>query len=268
MAVAQIGHELAHRWSTRTRAIVNGETIELRGPHDPWGMSGATHWPASVTHAGAVPVQPAGRSVHHGRRELEGQRRRHVHPARERDDESGVGVFVSRALSDGLPAGVEGAGLLHPAESAATSAARPKARTSSPADKMPITIQDVIAHNGPRVPSFENSPKALNTAIVAVTLHGRQPTRRDAHAARRHPTGVDRLLVQGHRRRLHACPPARGRGSVRCGRFNSSGSSARSRSRSASIRTTWMHWRRITGHAWPRSFTGWSGAFSCPSLSA
>ena len=49
MAVAQIGHELAHRWSTRTRAIVNGETIELRGPHDPWGMSGATHWPASVT---------------------------------------------------------------------------------------------------------------------------------------------------------------------------------------------------------------------------
>ena len=49
MAVAQIGHELAHRWSTRTRAIVKGETIELRGPHDPWGMSGATHWPASVT---------------------------------------------------------------------------------------------------------------------------------------------------------------------------------------------------------------------------
>ena len=49
MAVAQIGHELAHRWSTRTRAIVNGETIELRGPHDPWGMSGATHWPGSVT---------------------------------------------------------------------------------------------------------------------------------------------------------------------------------------------------------------------------
>jgi hypothetical protein len=26
------------------------------------------------------------------------------------------------------------------------------------------------------VPSFENSPKALNTAMVAVTLHGRQPT--------------------------------------------------------------------------------------------
>ena len=37
-------------------------------------------------------------------------------------------------------------------------------------------IQDVIAHNGPRVPSFEDSPKAYNTAIVAVTLHGRRPS--------------------------------------------------------------------------------------------
>ena len=44
------------------------------------------------------------------------------------------------------------------------------------ADKVTITIQDVIAHNGPRVPSFENSPKAYNTAIVAVTLRGRRPS--------------------------------------------------------------------------------------------
>jgi hypothetical protein len=43
-------------------------------------------------------------------------------------------------------------------------------------DKIPITIKDVIAHNGPRVPSFETSPKAYNTAMVAVTLHGRKPT--------------------------------------------------------------------------------------------
>jgi hypothetical protein len=44
------------------------------------------------------------------------------------------------------------------------------------ADKVTITIEDVIAHNGPRVPSFENAPKAYNTAMVAVTLHGRQPS--------------------------------------------------------------------------------------------
>jgi hypothetical protein len=44
------------------------------------------------------------------------------------------------------------------------------------AEKIRITIQDVIAHNGPRVPSFENSPKAYNTAMVAVTLNGQQPS--------------------------------------------------------------------------------------------
>ena len=53
----------------------------------------------------------------------------------------------------------------------------PEGQTIVKAEKVTITIQDVIAHNGPRVPSFENSPKALNTAIVAVTLHGRQPSR-------------------------------------------------------------------------------------------
>ena len=68
---------------------------------------------------------------------------------------------------------------------------------------MTITIQDVIAHNGPRVPSFENSPKALNTAIVAVTLHGRQPSRAMLTQLEGIARGVDRLLVQGHRRRVH-----------------------------------------------------------------
>ena len=51
----------------------------------------------------------------------------------------------------------------------------PEGQNIVKADKVTITIQDVIAHNGPRVPSFEKSPKAYNTAIVAVTLHGRQP---------------------------------------------------------------------------------------------
>ena len=70
------------------------------------------------------------------------------------------------------------------------------------ADKVTITIQDVIAHNGPRVPSFENSPKAYNTAIVAVTLHGRQPECVDARPARRYRGGVEGLLEQDHWRRV------------------------------------------------------------------
>ena len=43
-------------------------------------------------------------------------------------------------------------------------------------EKTTITIQDVIAHNGPRLPPFDTSPKAFNTAMVVVTLNGRKPT--------------------------------------------------------------------------------------------
>ena len=52
----------------------------------------------------------------------------------------------------------------------------PEGRAIVKADKVTITIEDVIAHNGPRVPSFEDAPKVYNTAIVAVTLHGRRPS--------------------------------------------------------------------------------------------
>jgi hypothetical protein len=51
----------------------------------------------------------------------------------------------------------------------------PEGQAIVAAEKVRITIQDVIAHNGPRVPSFDSAPKAFNTAVVAVTLNGRRP---------------------------------------------------------------------------------------------
>ena len=44
------------------------------------------------------------------------------------------------------------------------------------ADRIDITIEDVIAHNGPRAPSFEDAPKDFSTAFVAVVLPGRTPS--------------------------------------------------------------------------------------------
>jgi hypothetical protein len=44
------------------------------------------------------------------------------------------------------------------------------------ADKIDVTIDDIIAHNGPRVPSFENAPKDFATAFVAVVLPGHTPS--------------------------------------------------------------------------------------------
>lgn len=44
------------------------------------------------------------------------------------------------------------------------------------ADRIDITVEDVIAHNGPRVPSFEDAPKNFSTAFVAVVLPGETPS--------------------------------------------------------------------------------------------
>jgi hypothetical protein len=175
MAVAQISHELGHRWSTRTRAIVNGDTIELRGPHDPWGMSGATHWPGSVSTPVPFPYsRPVEASIMGG--------------ANYKDNGDGtftrlVGGTMNPAsgfsylelyLMGFLPAsGVPDFFILRNQRNTGTT---PEGNAIVTAETVRITIQDVIAHNGPRVPSFENSPKAYNTALVAVTLPGRQPS--------------------------------------------------------------------------------------------
>jgi hypothetical protein len=44
------------------------------------------------------------------------------------------------------------------------------------AERIDITIEDVIAHNGPRVPSFADAPREFTTAFVAVVLPGRTPS--------------------------------------------------------------------------------------------
>src|SRR5262245_63253160 len=51
-------------------------------------------------------------------------------------------------------------------------------------DKTVVTIQDVIAAMGPRVPDVEHSQKKFNTAIVVVTMPGKQPTKELLSAAK------------------------------------------------------------------------------------
>jgi hypothetical protein len=43
-------------------------------------------------------------------------------------------------------------------------------------DKVVITIQDVIAANGPRLPAFDQAQKEFNTGIVAVVMPGATPS--------------------------------------------------------------------------------------------
>jgi hypothetical protein len=44
------------------------------------------------------------------------------------------------------------------------------------ADRTKVTIQDVIAAEGPRLPDVDHSQKKFNTGIVVVVEHGRAPS--------------------------------------------------------------------------------------------
>ena len=175
MAVAQISHELGHRWSTRTRAIVKGETIELRGPHDPWGMSGATHWPGSVSTPVPFPFSRAVEaSIMGGTNWKDNGDGTFTQLANGTMNPASGFSYLELYLMGLLPASkVPDFFILRNQKSVGRT---PDGQNIVAAEKVTITIQDVIAHNGPRVPSFENSPKTYNTALVAVTLRGRPPS--------------------------------------------------------------------------------------------
>jgi hypothetical protein len=174
MAVAQISHELGHRWSTRSRAIVNGETIELRGPHDPGGLSGATHWPGTVSTPVPFPFsRPVEASIMGGANWRDNGDGTFTQLASGTMNPASGFSYLELYLMGLLPASkVPDFFILRNQQSVGRT---PEGQNIVKAEKVTITIQDIIAHNGPRIPSFENSPKAYNTAIVAVTLHGKQP---------------------------------------------------------------------------------------------
>jgi len=175
-AIAQIGHELGHRWSTRTRAIVDGDTIELRGEHVPWAMSGAGHPPANLHTPSPFP---------YGDGEHEGSI---MGGAVYQDNGDGTYTVLDRGTMQ--PASgfsyleLYLIGVLAPRDVPPfflLRNTRPLGRDSQgrqivQADRIDITIEDVIAHNGPRVPAFEDAPKDFSTAVVAVVLPGHSPS--------------------------------------------------------------------------------------------
>jgi hypothetical protein len=176
LAMAQIAHEHGHRWSTRSRAIVNGEIVELRGEHVPWAMSGAAHWLGGLH---APSPFPYGGGEHEGS----------VMGGAVYQD-NGDGTFTVLDRGSMVPASgysyleLYFIGVLAPEDvpdffqltdierAGQDELGRPLVR----ATRIDITIDDIIAHNGPRVPSFEEAPKDFSTAFVAVTLNGQRPS--------------------------------------------------------------------------------------------
>ena len=162
-AMSQIGHEMGHRWSAFVSAKIGNETIRA------WGQRTG---PRGLQAPARVPISTADRSLGDGRRRLAGQLRRHVHTARRRLLCAGDGLLVPRSLSDGADRAHRGAGFLHPAATSTIQGADANGHIIFKADRTKITINDVIAAEGPREPDVDHSQKNFNTGMVIVVEHG------------------------------------------------------------------------------------------------
>jgi hypothetical protein len=165
-AMSQIGHELGHRWAADARAVVKSDTILL----------GPTHWAAGVHLPAAFPYGSPTESDAMGGSTWK---------------DNGDGTYTQLDRDYYSPAkgyswlGLYLMGLARPDEVPPFFILRNLQRTPQQdadghpifrGEKTVITIQDVIAAMGPRSPDFDHAQKKFNTAIVVMTLPGKQPT--------------------------------------------------------------------------------------------
>ncbi|MGH7619253.1 MAG: hypothetical protein ACREPM_18710, partial [Gemmatimonadaceae bacterium] len=165
-AMSQIGHELGHRWAADARALVNGETIQLGPVHWATGVN----LPAAFWYSSPVEADAMGGSTW---------------------KDNGDGTFTQIDRDYYSPAkgyswlGLYLMGFAKPEEVPPFFILRNLQRTGQQdaaghpiykGDKTVVTIQDVIAAMGTRVPDADHSQKAFNTGIVVMTMHGRKPS--------------------------------------------------------------------------------------------
>jgi len=165
-AMSSLGHEFAHRWSAYVTARVNGERIPLGSwPHWDRGLQARVAFPyerpveASTIGGGVWQDNLDGTytQLHDG----------YFVPA---TGYSYLDLYLMGFIS---PAEVPDFFILTNLESAGTDAL---GRPVFKAQRKRMTIQDVIAAEGPRVPDVDHSQRAFNTGFVVVVEHGHQPS--------------------------------------------------------------------------------------------
>lgn len=164
-AMSQIGHEMGHRWSAFVSAKVGDETIQL----------GPTHWAEGLQAIVPFPyVRPTEASIMGGgvwQDNFDGT-------YTQLDDNYYVPATGYSYLDLYLM------GLISPAEVPDFFILRnivPQGRDANghlivKADRTKVTIQDVIAAEGPREPDVDHSQRQFNTGMVLVEQHGVKPS--------------------------------------------------------------------------------------------
>lgn len=165
-SMSQIGHEMGHRWAAFISAKVKGETIPL----------GPTHWARGLQAPAVFPfLRPIEASAMGGsvwQDNFDGT-------YTQLDDDyyvpatgwSHLDLYLMGLISAAevpdffmlrnlVPAGKDAHG--HP---------------MFKADRTKVTIQNVIAAEGPRLPDVDHSQRNFNTGIVVIVEHGQKPSR-------------------------------------------------------------------------------------------
>jgi hypothetical protein len=166
-AMAHLGHEVCHRWAAYVSAKVNRENVSL-GPWPHWapGLQTTVAFPYSL----ATEASTMGGGVW-------------------QDNFDGTytqlrdGYFVPAAGYSYLDLYLMG--LISAAEvpdffllTNLTPAGKDANGNSIfKAERTKVTIQDVIAAEGPRVPDVDHSQRKFNTGIVVIVEHGKSPSR-------------------------------------------------------------------------------------------
>jgi hypothetical protein len=165
-AVGHLGHEIGHRWSAYAAARVNGQMISLGAwPHWDPGLQARVAYPYSL------PVEASTQGGGVWQENLDGTF------TQLRD-----GYFVPASGYSHLDLYLMG--LIAAAEVPDFFVVRPLVQTGMDANGRPIfkgqrtriTIQDVIAAEGPRLPDVDHSQRHFNTGIVVIVEHGRTPS--------------------------------------------------------------------------------------------
>ncbi|MGH9512656.1 MAG: hypothetical protein ACRD2U_11040 [Terriglobales bacterium] len=165
-AMSQIGHEMGHRWAAFVSAKVHDEKIQL----------GPTHWARGLQARVAFPYQrPTEASAMGGgvwQDNFDGT-------YTQLDDDYYVPATGYSYLDLYLM------GLITAAEVPDFFILKNLVRDGKDlnghpifkADRTKVTIQDVIASEGPRLPDVQHSQRRFNTGIVVVVEHGKKPSR-------------------------------------------------------------------------------------------
>jgi hypothetical protein len=164
-AMSQIGHEMGHRWSAFVSAKVDGETIPL----------GPVHWAQGLQAPVAFPYQrPTEASAMGG-----GVWQDNFDGTYTQLDDNYYVPATGWSYLDLYLMGLISAAEVPDFFMLKNLVAAGKDANGHPifkADRTKVTIQDVIAVEGPRLPDVDHSQREFNTGMVVVVEHGQSPS--------------------------------------------------------------------------------------------